>query len=54
MTRDQMQALWQGQTLLRRLPTLAEIANASAFLASDQAGAKTGSVANQTCGATLD
>jgi 3-oxoacyl-[acyl-carrier protein] reductase len=49
-----MQALWEGQTLLRRLPTLAEIANATAFLASDQVGAMTGSVANLTCGATLD
>jgi tRNA (Thr-GGU) A37 N-methylase len=54
MTRDQMQALWEGQTLLRRLPTLAEIANAADFLASDQAGAMTGTVANLTCGATLD
>jgi NAD(P)-dependent dehydrogenase (short-subunit alcohol dehydrogenase family) len=54
MTRDQMQALLEGQTLLRRLPKLAEIANAAAFLASDRAGAMTGTVANLTCGAVVD
>jgi NAD(P)-dependent dehydrogenase (short-subunit alcohol dehydrogenase family) len=54
MTREQVQALWEDQTLLRRLPTLAEVANVAAFMASDQASAMTGSVANLTCGALVD
>ncbi|TDC48880.1 SDR family oxidoreductase [Jiangella ureilytica] len=45
--------LAQG-TLLRRLPTLAEIAETAAFLASDRAGAMTGTVANLTAGALVD
>jgi len=47
------QAAQQG-TLLRRLPTLAEVANTAAFLASDQAGAMTGAIANLSCGALVD
>jgi NAD(P)-dependent dehydrogenase (short-subunit alcohol dehydrogenase family) len=41
-------------TLLRRLPTLDEVAGVAAFLASDQAGAITGAVANLSCGAVVD
>src|SRR5262245_15229447 len=37
-------------TMLRRLPTLSEVAETAAFLASDRAGAMTGAVANLTCG----
>jgi NAD(P)-dependent dehydrogenase (short-subunit alcohol dehydrogenase family) len=40
--------------LLRRLPLLAEIANAATLFASDRAGAMTGAIANITCGALLD
>jgi NAD(P)-dependent dehydrogenase (short-subunit alcohol dehydrogenase family) len=50
----QLQAAWESQTLLRRLPTLAEVAEAAAFLASDRAGATTGAVANLTAGAMAD
>jgi NAD(P)-dependent dehydrogenase (short-subunit alcohol dehydrogenase family) len=46
-------ALAQG-TLLRRLPTLSEIAETAAFLASDRAGAMTGTIANLTAGALVD
>jgi NAD(P)-dependent dehydrogenase (short-subunit alcohol dehydrogenase family) len=42
------------QTLLKRLPTLVEFANAAALMASDNASAMTGTVANVTCGATVD
>jgi 3-oxoacyl-[acyl-carrier protein] reductase len=42
--------LLEGRTLLRRLPTLAEVANVAAFMASDQASAMTGTVVNLTCG----
>lgn len=42
------------QTLLKRLPTVAEVAESAAFLASDRAGATTAAVANLTCGAIAD
>ena len=42
--------LLEGRTLLRRLPTLAEVANVAAFMASDQASAMTATVVNLTCG----
>jgi enoyl-[acyl-carrier-protein] reductase (NADH) len=41
-------------TLLKRLPTLAEVATTAAFLASDHAAAITGTVANLTCGMSVD
>jgi 3-oxoacyl-[acyl-carrier protein] reductase len=41
-------------TLLKRLPTLAEVANTAVFLASDHAGAMTGAVANLTSGMSVD
>ena len=41
-------------TLLRRLPTLAEVGNVAAFMAADQANAMTATVANLTCGANVD
>jgi NAD(P)-dependent dehydrogenase (short-subunit alcohol dehydrogenase family) len=41
-------------TMLKRLPSLADVAETAAFLASDRAGAMTGTVANLTCGALVD
>lgn len=41
-------------TMLKRLPTLSEVAETAAFLASDRAGAMTGAVANLSCGAVAD
>ncbi|WP_433044912.1 SDR family NAD(P)-dependent oxidoreductase [Dactylosporangium sp. CS-033363] len=41
-------------TLLKRLPTLAEIAETAAFLASDRAAAMTGAVVNLSAGALVD
>lgn len=41
-------------TLLGRLPRLAEVAGAAVFAASDRAGAMTGAVLNLTCGAIVD
>lgn len=41
-------------TLLKRLPTLSEVAETAAFLASDRAGAITGTVANLSAGALVD
>ncbi|MFB9209952.1 SDR family oxidoreductase, partial [Nonomuraea spiralis] len=46
-------AMAQG-TLLKRLPTLSEIAETAAFLASERAGAMTGTIANLTGGAIVD
>jgi 3-oxoacyl-[acyl-carrier protein] reductase len=44
----------EDMTLLKRLPTLAEVANTAVFLASDHAGAMTGAVANLTGGMAVD
>lgn len=41
-------------TLLKRLPTLAEVADVAAFMASDRAGAMTGTIANMSCGQLVD
>ncbi len=40
--------------LLRRLPTMAEVANVAAMLASDRASAMTGTFVNVTCGSRSD
>jgi 3-oxoacyl-[acyl-carrier protein] reductase len=53
-TREEFQALMEEGTLLRRLPTLAEVGNVAAFMASDRANAMTATVANLTCGANVD
>jgi NAD(P)-dependent dehydrogenase (short-subunit alcohol dehydrogenase family) len=37
-------------TMLRRVPGLAQVAEVAAFLASDRAGAMTGTITNVTCG----
>ena len=44
----------EQSTLLKRLPTLAEVADTAAFLASDRAGAMTGTVANVSAGGIVD
>jgi NAD(P)-dependent dehydrogenase (short-subunit alcohol dehydrogenase family) len=54
MTREEFQAFSEGMTLLGRLPTLAEVANVATFMASDRAGAMTGTVANLSVGAIAD
>jgi 3-oxoacyl-[acyl-carrier protein] reductase len=41
-------------TVLGRLPTLDEVANAAVFMASDRASAMTGTIANLTCGSIID
>lgn len=43
-----------GSTILRRLPTLAQVAETVAFMASDAAGAMTAAVVNMTAGAVPD
>jgi 3-oxoacyl-[acyl-carrier protein] reductase len=51
---DEFEKLLEGRTLLRRLPKLTELANVTAFVASDRASAMTGTVANVTCGSVVD
>ena len=41
-------------SLLKRFPTLAQVADYAAFVASDRAGAMTGAIANLTCGSIVD
>ena len=51
---EQLLAGWgEDQTLLGRLPTLQQVADAAVFLASDRAGAITGSVLDLTCGSAI-
>lgn len=47
-------AQWpENVALLGRLPTLAHVADAAVFLASDHAGATTGTVLDLTCGSAV-
>jgi 3-oxoacyl-[acyl-carrier protein] reductase len=52
--RDEFRNLIENMTLLKRLPTLDDVANTAAFLALDNAAAMTGAVANLTCGMSVD
>jgi NAD(P)-dependent dehydrogenase (short-subunit alcohol dehydrogenase family) len=51
---EEMLAGAASGTPLNRLPTLAEVSNTAVFMASEQAGAMTGTVANLTSGFILD
>ncbi len=54
-TVEAMVAEWaRTGSLLGRLPTLAEVADYAAFVASDRAGAMTGAIANLSAGALVD
>jgi NAD(P)-dependent dehydrogenase (short-subunit alcohol dehydrogenase family) len=54
LTVDEMlQGAAEG-TLLKRFPTLHQVAETAVFMASDGAGAMTGVVANLSCGALVD
>jgi NAD(P)-dependent dehydrogenase (short-subunit alcohol dehydrogenase family) len=48
------QAILEQGTLLKRLPTLAEVADTAAFIASDRAGAMTATVVNLSAGSITD
>ena len=54
MTPAEFRARLEAGTLLHRLPTLAEVADTAAFVASDGAGAMTGTVVNLSVGAYTD
>ena len=54
VTAAEFQALLEQGTLLKRLPTLAEVADTAAFMASDRAGAMTATVVNLSAGSITD
>jgi NAD(P)-dependent dehydrogenase (short-subunit alcohol dehydrogenase family) len=54
VTPTEFQAILEQSTLLKRLPTLAELADTAAFVASDGAGAMTGTVVNLSAGGITD
>ena len=51
---DEIEEHIKARSLLGRVTTLADVANAAAFLASDRAGATTGTVFNLTSGTVVD
>ena len=51
---EAFEATIAARTVLKRLPLLAEVANAAVIMASDHASAFTGAVANITCGEVVD
>jgi NAD(P)-dependent dehydrogenase (short-subunit alcohol dehydrogenase family) len=53
-TREQFETALAERTMLKRLPRLAEVANAAALAASDKASAITAAVMNITCGEIAD
>jgi NAD(P)-dependent dehydrogenase (short-subunit alcohol dehydrogenase family) len=54
VTPAEFRAKLEQGTLLRRLPTLGELADTAAFIASDRAGAMTATVANLSAGSITD
>jgi NAD(P)-dependent dehydrogenase (short-subunit alcohol dehydrogenase family) len=54
VTPAEFQARLEQSTLLKRLPTLAEVADTAAFIASDRAGAMTATVVNLSSGSIID
>jgi NAD(P)-dependent dehydrogenase (short-subunit alcohol dehydrogenase family) len=54
VSREGVEAEIAERTMLKRLPTLAEVANVAVLMASDRASAITGAVANVTCGEIVD
>lgn len=51
---EEIEAALKARSLLGRVTRLADVGNAAAFLASDRAGATTGTVANLTSGTVVD
>jgi 3-oxoacyl-[acyl-carrier protein] reductase len=51
---DEVKTYMENGTVLGRLPTLDEVANAAVFMASNRASAMTGTIANLTCGSIMD
>ena len=54
MPTEEVEAQIKARSLLGRVTTLAEVGNAAAFLASDLAGATTGTLFNLTSSTVVD
>jgi NAD(P)-dependent dehydrogenase (short-subunit alcohol dehydrogenase family) len=54
VSRETFEARIAEKTMLRRMPRMAEIADAAVLMASDRASAVTGAVLNVTCGEIAD
>jgi hypothetical protein len=54
VTRETFEARIAEKTMLKRMPKMAEIANAAVLAASDRASALTAAVINATCGEIAD
>ncbi len=54
VTRDEFIGSLKEMTLLKRLPSLADVGNVAVLMASDYAGTMTGTVANMSCGQIVD
>ncbi|HYJ42619.1 MAG TPA: SDR family oxidoreductase [Steroidobacteraceae bacterium] len=54
VTREAFEARIAEKTMLKRMPKMAEVANAAVLMASDRAGAITAAVTNVTCGEIAD
>lgn len=54
LTSDEFVALLKDMTLLKKLPSLSDVGNVAALMASDYANTMTGTVANMTCGQIVD
>jgi 3-oxoacyl-[acyl-carrier protein] reductase len=54
LAQAEFRAFLENLTLLKRLPSLDQVAHTAAFLASDRAAAMTGTVANLTGGMSVD
>ena len=54
VTREVFEARIAEKTMLKRMPLMAEIANAAVLMASDRASAITAAVTNVTCGEIAD
>ena len=54
VTRDEFINSLKEMTLLKRLPSLTDVGNAAAIMASDYASSMTGTIANITCGQIVD
>jgi 3-oxoacyl-[acyl-carrier protein] reductase len=54
VTRDEFIASLREMTLLKRLPSLEDVGNMAAFMASKYARSTTGAIANLTCGQIVD
>ena len=54
VTREAFEARIAEKTMLRRMPRMAEIANAAVIMASDRASSVTAAVLNATCGEIAD